>query len=112
MALDEYLADPLVRKDISAGLFWELLRSMRRRGEKTEYDRWDKDFPILLLSGQQDPVGDGGQGVKAIHRQMLKSGMRQAQLHLIPGARHDLLHEAAPNGEEARDRILAWLDCR
>ena len=37
-ALDDYLADPLVRKNISAGLFWELLGSMKRSGSAFEYD--------------------------------------------------------------------------
>ena len=63
--LNQYLADPLVRKDISAGLFWELLGSMKRTGSAVEYDGWT-GLPILLISGQDDPVGDGGKGVRAI----------------------------------------------
>ena len=39
--LEKYLADPLVRKDISAGLFWELLGSMRRIGSAFEYQSAD-----------------------------------------------------------------------
>ena len=35
-ALQVYLADPLVRRDISAGLFWELLGSMKRTGRACE----------------------------------------------------------------------------
>ena len=105
-ALDVYLADPLVRKNISAGLFWELLASMKRRSGKTEYDRWDKTLPILLISGQDDPVGDGGKGVTSIFRQMQKTGMEKAALKLIAGARHDLLHE----GPEAKTFIADWLE--
>lgn len=104
-ALERYLADPLVRKNISAGLFWELLASMKRRSGKTEYDRWDKTLPILLLSGQDDPVGDGGKGVASIFRQMQKAGIEKATLKLIAGARHDLLHE----GPEAKDFIADWI---
>lgn len=91
--LDKYLADPLVRKDISAGLFWQLLGSMKRTGKTNEYDNWNKNLPILLISGQDDPVGDGGKGVQTIYSRMRKSGMNQLTVHLLPGARHDILHD-------------------
>lgn len=107
--LDKYLADPLVRKDISAGLFWELLGSMKRTGSATEYDGWDRNLPVLLISGQDDPVGDGGKGVRAIYNRMQKAGMEQVTLKLFPDARHDLLHEEAGGAEAARNLIAEWI---
>ena len=109
MELDNYLADPLVRKDISAGLFWELLGSMKRTGSAFEYDGWDTGLPILLLSGQDDPVGDGGKGVEAIYRCMTKAGMAHVTIKLFPGARHDLLHEEATAADAARKEIAMWI---
>lgn len=73
LALDQYLEDPLVRKDISAGLFWELLGSMKRTGGAFEYDGWDTSLPILLISGQDDPVGNAGKGVQTIYNRMVSS---------------------------------------
>ena len=55
--LDRYIADPLCRKDISAGLFWQLLCAMKRTGEKNACANWNKEMPVLLLSGDNDPVG-------------------------------------------------------
>ena len=107
--LDKYLADPLVRKDISAGLFWELRGSMKRSGSTFEYDGWDTGLPILLISGQDDPVGDGGKGVRAIYNRMKKTGMENVTLKLFPGARHDLLHEEKGGAEEARKLIAEWI---
>ena len=107
-ALDVYLADPLVRKNISAGLFWELLGSMKRRSSKQEYDHWDKKLPILLISGAEDPVGDRSKGVKTIYRQMQKSGMQNVVLKLIPNTRHDLLHE----GPQSTELIAEWLEAQ
>ena len=105
-ALGDYLADPLVRRQISAGLFWELLNSMKRHSEPEEYAGWNHALPILLISGDKDPVGDGGKGVKAICQRMRKSGMQAVQMQLIPGARHDVLHES-----DAAQRIIAdWLE--
>lgn len=107
--LDKYLADPLVRKDISSGLFWELLGSMKRTGSAFEYDGWDTSLPILLISGQDDPVGDAGKGVQAIYNRMKKTGMENVTLKLFPGARHDLLHEEANGAETVRHCIADWL---
>lgn len=109
-ALDAYLADPLVRKNISSGLFWELLGSMKRSGSAVAYDGWDKRLPILLLSGQEDPVGNGGKGVAHLYKQMKKAGMEQITLHVYPGARHDIFHEEA-NGtaEKVRSAIGKWM---
>lgn len=107
--LDKYLADPLVRKDISAGLFWELLGSMKRTGSTFEYDGWDTSLPILLISGQEDPVGDGGKGVQTIYNRMMKTGMENVTIKLFPGARHDLLHEEKNCAEAARKCIAEWI---
>ena len=107
--LDKYLADPLVRKDISAGLFWELLGSMKRTGSAYEYDGWDTSIPILLISGQDDPVGDGEKGVQEISRRMKKSGMENVTIKLFPGARHDLLHEEKNGADAARKYIAEWI---
>ena len=107
--LDKYLADPLVRKDISAGLFWELLGSMKRTGSAYEYDGWDTSIPILLISGQDDPVGDGGKGVQEISRRMKKSGMENVTIKLFPGARHDLLHEEKNVADATRKYIAEWI---
>lgn len=102
--LDKYLADPLVRKDISASLFWELLGSMKRSGRACAYG----GLPILLISGQDDPVGNGGKGVQEIHRRLV-SGHENVTIKLFPGARHDLLHEEKGSAEAARKLIAEWI---
>ena len=91
--LDAYLADELCRESISAGLFWQLLDAMQRTGAEGAYDNWDQSFPVLLLSGQDDPVGDYGKGVKAVEDAMAKAGMTCVDSRMYPIVRHDLLHE-------------------
>lgn len=108
--LDKYLADPLVRKDISAGLFWELLGSMKRSGSSFEYDGWEKHLPILLISGQNDPVGNDGKSVQTIYNSMKKTGMENVTLILVSGARHELLHENKKVVDEVRKTIAEWIN--
>lgn len=108
-ALDKHLADPLVRKNISSGLFWELLGSMKRTGNADTYKTWDKGIPILLLSGQDDPVGDSGKGIQRVFAQMKKANIPNVTFQAFPGARHDLLHEEANGAETVRRCIVDWL---
>ena len=108
--LDLYIKDELCREHISSGLFWELLSAMKRTGAKDAYRNWRKDMPVLLISGQDDPVGDFGKGVQRVEAAMCKAGLKNVQMKLFPGARHDLLHEeASGNAEKTREIISAWL---
>lgn len=99
--LDACLADPLCRPDLSCGLFWQLLDSMQRTGSGHAYHRWDRDMPVLLLSGQDDPIGDFGKGVQRVEAAMNKAGLTHVQSRLFARARHDLLHEQ-DNGSASR----------
>ena len=105
-AVDAYLADPLVRRQTSAGMFWELLGSMQRHSSGAEYANWDKDLPVLLISGSEDPVGNAGKGVATVCRQMKKAGMKDVTMHLIPGARHAILMDSP---KEVQNIIVDWV---
>lgn len=91
--LDKYIADELSKEDISAGLFYELLDSMKRLANPNTYDKWNKEMPVLLLSGESDPVGDFGKGVKLVKKSMKKAGMKNVSCKMYEGGRHDILHE-------------------
>ena len=108
--LDEYIADELCRKDISAGLFADLLESMKRTGNKKACANWRKDFPVLILSGSEDPVGNMGKGVLDFYKQLKANGMQQVRMELFDGARHDLLHEEK-SGTAARVREMLRVQC-
>jgi len=108
--LDQYLADPLVRKNISAGLFMELLGSMKRTGKTGSYAGWNKEMPVLLLYGSEDPVGNSGKGVLRLYTLMKKAGMQAVDCQQFPGARHDIFHEEiSGTAENVRHCIADWL---
>lgn len=110
MQLEAYLADPLRRENISTGLFWQMLGAMKRTCGRNAYDGWQKKMPVLLLSGEDDPVGSAGKGVQRVQEHMKKSGMCHVTMELFPAARHDILHEEASGAaEKAREKILCWL---
>lgn len=88
-----YRADPLCASDISSGLFLQLVQSMKKCGSKKAYRNWNKDMSVLLLSGEDDPVGNFGKGSFIIRSLMMKGKMTDVALKTYPNARHDILHE-------------------
>ena len=104
--LDTYLADPLCKKDIASGTFYELLGSMERTGKPGA----NHILPVLLLGGDRDPVGDFGKGTDAVNRLLLQAGY-PVKLHRFPGARHMLLHEqSGGQAAQAMGTILRWIE--
>jgi len=108
--LNDYIADKLCRKEISAGLFYQLLGSMQRTSRADACAAWPKDMPVLLLGGQEDPVGDFGKGTHRVEAAMRGAGLSNVRMRIFPGARHDLLHEEQSGTAEAvRTLICEWL---
>ena len=101
-----YIEDPLCRNEISGGLFWQMLDSMQRTGSSTAYNNWDKNMPVLLLSGADDPVGDMGRGVRKLKSEMEKAGVKSVSLQLLTSARHDVLHEEKSGAREKAIKLI------
>lgn len=104
-----YMADPLCGADATVGLFRQMLRGLRFNQTPGNIDRMDKNAPILLIAGQDDPVGDMGAGVRRTHDAFKRAGIRDVTLKLYPGLRHEILNEAAMRDTVYGD-IGAWLD--
>ena len=69
-----------------------------------------KDLPLILLSGEDDPVGDYGRGVLKVNRRLKAAGISDLTCKLYPKGRHELLNET--NRHEVYEDIAHWLDAR
>lgn len=59
-------------------------------------DEWYKavpDVPILLISGDKDPVGDYSKGILEVGDKLKKSGHTKVDVKLFKNARHEVLNE-------------------
>lgn len=106
-ALDEYIKDPEKGGDFSAGLFRELLDGMLYSSKISNIRKMDKELPILLISGEKDPVGDCGKGVQATEKVMRKAGVKDISVKMYSGLRHDILHEAIK--EQVYADVYNWV---
>ena len=67
-----------------------------------------KDLPLLFLSGDADPVGEQGKGVRRAIQSLKAAGVQNIESKFYPGARHELLVET--NRQEVFEDIGSWLE--
>lgn len=91
--VDNYLADRFCTFKFTAGAYRDFFRILVRVASKENIERIPKDLPIYLVSGQEDPVGNFGTGVKKLYVQLKKAGVQDISMTLFPGARHEILNE-------------------
>ncbi len=66
------------------------------------------DLPILLMSGDADPLAGGGPLVQMVGGRYTEAGVTDVTVTLYPEARHEVFNET--NREEVTADLLAWLD--
>ena len=66
------------------------------------------DLPILLVSGDADPLAGGGAAVEVVGQRYRDAGLADVTVRLYAGARHELLNET--NRDEVTADILEFLD--
>ncbi len=106
--VDKYINDPDCGFVFSAGGFADLLRGLSHVNEDGVVSQVPKDLPIHLASGDKDPVGGNGKGVKQVADQFRRLGVKDVTVKLWPEARHEILNET--NRDEVEVEILGWLD--
>ena len=50
-------------------------------------------MPVLLVSGEMDPVGNYSKGVWEVYNKLIATGHDKAEIKIYPGARHEILNE-------------------
>jgi len=108
--VDKYVEDEWCGNVFTAGFYADLLGGLRQINSDGLVARVPKDLPILVLSGDEDPVGAGGKGPTAVAAQYEQAGVEDVTLKLYPGGRHEMLNET--NRDEVTADIIAWLDAR
>lgn len=103
--LDTYMLDDMCRKDISAGMFLCMLNLMKATETPDAFACGN--LPILIASGDRDPVGENTKGVKKCVKLFQKNGTEDVELVVLEG-RHDILREK--NGEDFLNKILSWAE--
>ena len=104
--VDKYVNDDLCGYVCTTGFFKSFLKGMS--GLNRNIDNIRKDLPILLIAGEDDPVGNFGEGVVELCHTYLRHHIKDVDIKLYEGARHELTNET--NRDEVHQDLLTWLD--
>ena len=102
--VDAYLADPRCGFTPTAELFVNLMEGTRWAGNPDNVARVRSGLPVLICSGEADPLAVN---IASVAEQYRRVGLEDVTLKLYPGARHELFHEI--NVKEVCADLVSWL---
>ena len=108
--VDQYAADPYCTFLFTASGFQDLFTLYGLANDLKTYRAVPKTFPLLIVSGGDDPVGNNGEGPRKVAEMFQQTGHIDVTLRLYPGGRHEILNET--NRCEVYDGIAAWVKRR
>ena len=85
-------ADKLCDFEFTVSALLDLIRLNREANSKKWFEAVDKEKPVLLIAGTDDPVGNYGKGVKEVYDRLAETG-HNVKIKLYEGARHEILNE-------------------
>lgn len=105
--VDAYVRDPYCGFRCSAALWAGLLEAGAVLLSAQRLRRIPRTLPVLMISGSQDPVCDGGRGTHRLAEHYRKAGLAAVTVAIYEGARHELLNETCREAVTAD--VIDWL---
>lgn len=102
------LQDPKMNFEFSLNAFEALFRTVEEAVDPRRAARMRKELPLLVMSGDEDPVGDNGKGVRRFTAMLKKIRMKDVTCILYPKNRHELIHDL--DKEQVMKDILGWCE--
>lgn len=90
--VERYLADPLCSFTFTVRAYCDLFTLVAGVSRREWASRLPKELPVLVISGDMDPVGGWGAGVKRVADRLLAAGL-DTTLRLYPDMRHEIINE-------------------
>ncbi len=107
--VDAYIADPMCGdgNPVTAGFVAGLLSLVHDAGTPEAVAAVPEGMPALFLTGEADPVSNGGESVRALEALYSSAGM-DVTAYYYPDARHEVLNEV--NRDEVTADLCRWID--
>lgn len=89
----DYIADPYCGAENTHGFWKEFLRGMNELYKKKNLKKVSKNEKILIVAGEEDPVGEMGKGPRRLKEMYEKLGVSNATIFMFPHMRHEIHNE-------------------
>lgn len=104
--VDKYIADKYCGYLFTAAGYRDLFTVLTKVSGKDWYNGVYENLPMLLIAGEDDPVGAYGKGIKQIYNDLIAAGKKDVTIKLYPGMRHEILNEV--DRIHAYEYITSW----
>lgn len=108
--VDAYAKDKFCTFKFTLSAMCDLIYMNKTCNDKKWFASFRKDMPILLISGEEDPVGNYGKGVTQVSDMLTQTGVKDVTLKLFPHNRHEVLNDSGH--AESVNTIIKWIDER
>lgn len=89
----DYIADPYCGAENTYGFWKEFLRGMNELYKKKNLKKVSKNEKILIVAGEEDPVGEMGKGPRRLKEMYEKLGVSNVTIFMFPHMRHEIHNE-------------------
>lgn len=103
-----YEDDPYCGFGFTMNGYNALMDVMKEISKKDWAKKVPKDLPILVISGEDDPVGDYGAGIKIVHERLSLAGVKNLSLKLFKNDRHEILNET--DKEDVYNAVISFME--
>ncbi len=104
--VDRYVKDPLCGFFFTSAAYRDFFTVLGKLAKKEGFDTIRRDIPLLIISGELDPVG-GKKACTAVKAQYDQLGFTDVTLKLYPEDRHEILNET--DRDQVFSDILQWI---
>jgi alpha-beta hydrolase superfamily lysophospholipase len=105
--VDKYIADDRCGHKMTNQFWVDFVDGLVATGT-ADWSKMPKGRPLYVFSGERDPVGKMGKGVRALTARLRRSGFEKLEEKLWHDGRHEMLNET--NREEVMAAVGAFLD--
>nr|WP_241776892.1 alpha/beta hydrolase [Acidovorax sp. Root275] len=105
--VDAYVADPWCGWDMQDDVIPSFFAPAPRLADPALLARIRSDLPILIASGDADPLAASGVLIQQLGQRCRDAGVTDVMVKLYPAARHEILNET--NRDEVMGDVVAWL---
>jgi alpha-beta hydrolase superfamily lysophospholipase len=99
--------DPYCGVIFTASFFRDFFKGLKEIHLPEQMAKIPKNLPIYVFSGEKDPVGAMGKGVRKLLKMYCELGLKQVSSTLYPEGRHEMLNEL--NHDEVTKDLIDWL---